>query len=47
VLIPKPKVWKLLKKVEKMWSHELKSATTYYQNESCQGESRNRWHSGL
>jgi len=27
-LTSKPKLWKLLKKVKKKWSHELKCATT-------------------
>jgi len=28
MLTPKPKVWKLLKKAKKKWSHELKGATS-------------------
>jgi len=36
-----PKVWKVLKKVKKNWSHELKRATSnYYENIGRQGESQ-------
>jgi len=36
-LIPKAKVWKVFKKVEKKWSHELKHASShYYENISRQ-----------
>jgi len=40
-LIPKPKVWEVLKKIKKKWSYKLKRASSkdYYQNESWQGES--------
>jgi len=44
-LTPKPKV---LKKVKKNWSHEMKHATShYYENVSRQGERRteNHWNS--
>jgi len=37
-----------VKKVKKIWYHELKCAIGhYYQNESCQGKSpaENHWHS--
>jgi len=35
ILAPKPKVWKILKKVKKNWSHELKRASShYYENMS-------------
>jgi len=38
MLTPKPKVCKVLKKVKKNWSHELKlAASHYYKNVSRQG----------
>jgi len=44
-LTPKPKVWKVLKKVKKNWSHELKRVTShYYANVSCQGKRRTENH---
>ena len=46
MLTPKAKVWKVLKKVKKNWSHELKRASShYYENVRCQVERRtlNHW----
>jgi len=45
MLTPEPKVWEVLKKVKKNWSHELKCATSYYyKNVSHQGERRTKNH---
>jgi len=44
-LTPEMKVWKVLKKVKKKWSHELKCATGHYNgNVSRQGERRTENH---
>jgi len=46
-LTPKAKVWKVLKKVKKNWSHELKRVASHYnENVRCQGEreTENHWH---
>jgi len=39
MLTPKPKVWKVLKKVKKNWFYEFKCESThYYENARCQVE---------
>jgi len=45
MLAPK-KVWKVLKKAKKNWSHEMKRASHYYKNARCQDERQihKYWH---